>query len=283
MGRPLYSRAFKSTPAVRDPEPPIYERWSLLNAFDPDSDEFFDNENAVYEDFVDPVTPVNPPTVEDVVVEEEEEEERDMLVVRMGIPVRNASPIMSESSLSDDEVESPLAAGAEDPAHLVVDAFHDVRQMHNGYAPLDIVDSGVRIGFARRAAEETRTGSHMSELRLSYSRRFTPVLARRMAPYPQRDESLVVPTPSAPIPVPSTPRRSADRVVPSPSTPPYHTPAAQISMSPPPASTPRLYSWARNPSHSASPSSSGPFTNLHARTSYTHLSPALIRIRDVTV
>ncbi|KAF8448911.1 hypothetical protein L210DRAFT_3312167, partial [Boletus edulis BED1] len=111
MGRPLYSRTFITTPAVRDPEPPSCERWSYLNAFDPDSDEFFDNENAVYEDFIDPGMPVN---LEDEEEMEgiEEEEERDMLVVRMG----NVSPITSESSLSDDE--SPLS-DAEDPAHLV--------------------------------------------------------------------------------------------------------------------------------------------------------------------
>lgn len=111
MGRPLYSNAFRSTPAVRDPESPRCEKWSYLNAFDPDSDEFFDDENAVYEDFIGPVTSVNPE--EDEEEEEELEEERDMLVVRMG----NASPITSESSLSDSE--SPLAVGAEDPAHLV--------------------------------------------------------------------------------------------------------------------------------------------------------------------
>ncbi|KIJ65539.1 hypothetical protein HYDPIDRAFT_68132, partial [Hydnomerulius pinastri MD-312] len=106
MGRPLFSKAFQTTPAVREPEPQCqYEKWSYLNAFDPDSDEFFESEHAVYEDFIDPVGSGNS--------EEEEEEERDMLVVRMG----NASPVSSESVLSDRD--SPMAVGAEDPAHLV--------------------------------------------------------------------------------------------------------------------------------------------------------------------
>ena len=265
MGRPLYSRAFNTTPAVRDPEPPACERWSFLNAFDPDSDEFFDNENAVYEDFIGPVTPVSP--------EEEDEEERDMLVVRMG----NASPIISESSSLSDS-DSPLSVAAENPARLV-DTFRDIRQIEEGDSESALVEPAVQVRLAGR--HSTGTGSLPR-------RGFATMAAVRMShrPYPQRDEILPVPTPSAPIPVPTFSRRSAvadDRVSPSPSTPPRQTPMAHLSMSPPPASTPRLYSWARNPTHAASPSSGGPFTNPHARTSYTHLSPVLIRIRDVTV
>ncbi|KAH0836759.1 hypothetical protein J3R83DRAFT_8507 [Lanmaoa asiatica] len=276
MGRPLYSSAFKTTPAVRDPEPPSFEKWSYLNAFDPDSDEFFDNENAVYEDFIVPVTAVNPE-------EEEEEDERDMLVVRMG----NASPITSESSLSDSE--SPLAVGAEDRAHLVVDAFHDIRQIEEAESAL--VEPAVRVRLATRAPPgQARWVSQTTDSpngRLHPRRGFATTAAIRnvsYVPYPQRFGSLPVPAPSAPIPVPAVSRRSVtvdERALPSPSTPPRQT--THIPMSPPPTSTPRLYSWARNPSHTASPSSGGPFTNPHARTSYAHLSPALVRIRDVTV
>ncbi|OCH91517.1 hypothetical protein OBBRIDRAFT_792229 [Obba rivulosa] len=55
MGRPLFSHQYQ-TPAVRvEPEqPPTYEKWTYWNAFDPDSDEFFESEDAVYEAFVDP-------------------------------------------------------------------------------------------------------------------------------------------------------------------------------------------------------------------------------------
>ena len=278
MGRPLYSRTFTTTPAVRDPEPPSCETWSYLNAFDPDSDDFFDNENAVYEDFVDHVTPLNPVEVDEEDVDEEEA--RDMLVVRMG----NASPISSESSsLSDNE--SPLAVGTEDPAQLVVDAFHGIRQMSDEGES----EPAVRVRLATRSfAGEARWGSQTTEsVRTHPRRQFATRAAFRGGPYrshSHRDESLPVPAPSAPIPVPAVSRRSAavdDRALPSPSTPPRQTP--YFSMSPPPTSTPRLYTWARNPSHSTSPSSGSPFTNPHARTSYTHLSPALIRIRDVTV
>ncbi|PCH36323.1 hypothetical protein WOLCODRAFT_140341 [Wolfiporia cocos MD-104 SS10] len=56
MGRPLFSRSHQ-TPAVRvEPEQPhpTYEKWTYWNAFDPDADEFFENDNAVYEAVVDP-------------------------------------------------------------------------------------------------------------------------------------------------------------------------------------------------------------------------------------
>jgi len=55
MGRPLFSHQYQ-TPAVRvEPEqPPTYEKWTYWNAFDPDSDEFFESEDAVYEAFIDP-------------------------------------------------------------------------------------------------------------------------------------------------------------------------------------------------------------------------------------
>lgn len=278
MGRPLYSRAFIATPAVRDPEQPNYEKWSYLNAFDPDSDEFFDDENTVYEDFVDSIPTVNPEVVEPE--DSDEEEERDMLVVRMG----NISPITSDSSLSDNE--SPLALDVEDSTHLVLDAFHGIREMDE-----EEEEPAVRVRLATRTLPgDMRWGYQTTESTRPLPRR---QLATRAAfrggphrSYSQREVSLAVPAPSAPIPVPTVSRRSPtpdEHVLPSPSTPPRQTPVTHFSMSPPPTSTPRLYTWARSPSHPTSPSSGSPFTNPHARTSYAHLSPALIRIRDVTV
>ncbi|KAL6300907.1 hypothetical protein BKA93DRAFT_752418 [Sparassis latifolia] len=61
MGRPLFSSTH--IPAVRvetehEPEPapahPAYEKWSYWKPFDPDADEFFENDDAVYEAFIDP-------------------------------------------------------------------------------------------------------------------------------------------------------------------------------------------------------------------------------------
>ncbi|KAF9240613.1 hypothetical protein BU15DRAFT_87530 [Melanogaster broomeanus] len=259
MGRPLFSKTFQSAPAVRLPDPPCpYEKWSHLNAFDPDSDEFFDDALAVYEDFIDPGHG------EQMVGEEE----RDMLVVRMG----NASPISSEGSLSDSD--TPMAVGDEDPAHLVVDDFHDLTHMDDSESTL------TDPAPSPSDAMEYRRMSHQRSSSVSVNRGFIS--------YHDYAERLPAPTPSAPIPVPvMRSRRSTsldEHVLPSPSTPHFReTPVAHLSMSPPPSTTPRLYSWGRNPTYSTSPSAGSPFINAHARTSYTHLSPALIRIRDVTV
>ncbi|KAH7890873.1 hypothetical protein F5I97DRAFT_1946996 [Phlebopus sp. FC_14] len=244
MGRPLFSKAFQTAPAVREPQSPQYEKWSYLNAFDPDSDEFFESEQAVYEAFMDPVTSGNS---ED---EEEGDEDRDVLVVRLGYP-------------ASSERDSPMAAGADEPAHLVVDDFHDLRRMEDSEAAL--TDPTVRVRLATRPPPgEIRWANLPSE--------------------GDHDERLATPAPSAPIPVPIVRSRRADEgSALSPSTPPSRQTPAQFSPSPPPTSTPRIYSWAHNPSYSNSPSAGSPFTNPHARTSYAHLSPALIRIRDVVI
>ena len=69
MGRPLFSR--HQTPAVRvEPEQPqpACEKWTYWNAFDPDSEEFFKRDDAVYEAFVadDDTALPRPPTVIEV-------------------------------------------------------------------------------------------------------------------------------------------------------------------------------------------------------------------------
>ncbi|KAI0079385.1 hypothetical protein K474DRAFT_1659199 [Panus rudis PR-1116 ss-1] len=97
MGRPLFSSRpalATASSAVRvEPEPtptpyPTYETWTYWNAFDPDSDEFFEREDAVYEAFVDPSTLPQPNM---------EGGERD----------RSLSPVeASEESSSSSESES---------------------------------------------------------------------------------------------------------------------------------------------------------------------------------
>ncbi|KAF5379296.1 hypothetical protein D9757_007641 [Collybiopsis confluens] len=48
MGRALYSTTY--TPVIREPSPSPYEKWSISNPFDPDSEAFF--ESAQYEAFL---------------------------------------------------------------------------------------------------------------------------------------------------------------------------------------------------------------------------------------
>ena len=64
MGKPLYTSlllARRASEGTVKPQPPkstypVVEKWSRWNVFDPDSDEFFEADNAVYEAFEDPPT-----------------------------------------------------------------------------------------------------------------------------------------------------------------------------------------------------------------------------------
>lgn len=270
MGRPLFSRAFQSSPVVREPTPPCpYEKWSYINAFDPDSDEFFDNEHAVYEDFVDPTDPTTHSEEDE---DDDEEGEGDVLVVRLG--AIDASPASSLSSLSDRP--SPMAVDTEDPTHLVFDDLHDLRETED-------TESGLRWEQVRPHPDSRQRDVLPSVYRASsLSRSRGSTIPRDQIDQVEPSEAIAIPPPSAPIPVPIVRSRrttSIDERTPfSPVTPSRQTPITHIIPSPPPTATPRLYSWAR----SQAPLSPGsPFTNPNARTSYTHLSPTLIRVRDV--
>ena len=250
MGRPLFSKAFQSAPVVREPLSPCpYEKWSYINAFDPDSDDFFDNEHAVYEDFIDPIDTTTQS-------EEDEDEERDVLVVRLGNI--DGSPASSLSSLSDRP--SPMAVDAEDPSHLVFDDVHGLEQ---------------EFGQREPQPDSRQRDALPSVYRSSRPAGFLPRSQIELS------DNIAVPSRSAPIPVPiARSRRSIsvdERTSFSPATPSRQTPLTHVIPSPPPTATPRLYSWART---QAPLSPGSPFTNPTARTSYTHLSPTLIRVRD---
>ncbi|KAI6149534.1 hypothetical protein BKA82DRAFT_872933 [Pisolithus tinctorius] len=271
MGRPLFSKTLRSTPVVREPEDGScpYEKWSYVNAFDPDSDEF--HETAVYEDFVGPAESAH-------LEEDVEEEDRDALVVRLGS--FDSTSTASLSSLSDRA--SPLTAGNGDPANLA-DDFQDLREMENTETALTTSGSRIHLDELRwdpvpSAGDGRLHTASIPSPRTATSSLLTgaPVHRRDHSDRAGRRDTVSIPPRSAPIPVPVLRSRRTvaidDR---TPVTPPRQTP---VALSPPPTVTPRLYSWGRAP---VSPSSGSPFTNPAARTSYTHLSPAIIRLRDV--
>ena len=278
MGRPLYSKAFQTEPVVREPEPSCpYQKWSYINSFDPDSDEFFENDQAVYEAFV-----------EHVAVEQSEDDdgaERDMVVIRMG----NASPISSEDSLSDRD--SPMAVGADDPAQHIARAYR--RQIAEADAPVSLATRDISSQVqGETPAESVMINSSWDDVEYLDSQ---PVSISQvdLASHPPNLESrdeLPLPPTSAPIPVPA-PRyhRSASvEDFPSPSfyhqnspmTPPRYSAFHRFSPSPPPTVSPRIYTWAsrRQPYSSTGTS---PFTSTTARMSQAHLSPAIVRVHGV--
>ncbi|KAF9244278.1 hypothetical protein BU15DRAFT_71841 [Melanogaster broomeanus] len=151
-------------------------------AFDPDSDEFFDDAHAVYENFIDPGHG------EQMVGEEE----KHMLRQRY-----------------------PMAIGNEDPAHLIVDDFHDLTHMDDSESTL------------------TDPAVHRSS---------SAAVNHGFISYHDYAKRLPAPTPSAPIPVPAMRSRHStsldEHVLPSPSTPHFReTPVTHLSMSPPPSTT----------------------------------------------
>lgn len=276
MGRPLYSKAFQTEPVIREPEPPCpYQNWSHINAFDPDSDEFFESDQAVYEAFVDPVAV-------DHSEDEDELEESDMVVIRLDIS--------GEDSLGDRD--SPMAVGADDPAQYIAQAYRRQRAQAETPVPVHLATHSTPDEVQRNTSL-----SHESVV-ISSSQDNVATLDAHPQPVPTiqlhhtshrahlevPDELLPLPSPSAPIPVPGTrPQRSSSVSISSfyhhstPLTPPMrHTPFTRFSPSPSPTVSPRIYTWAsRRQTFSTGTS---PLTNTHARMSHAHISPALVRV-----
>lgn len=284
MGRPLYSKAYQTEPIIREPEAPCsYAKWSYINAFDPDSDEFFENDQAVYEAFVDHVP------VEHSEDEEDTEEDRDMVVIRLDIS--------GEDSFSDRD--SPMAVGADDLAQYIAHAYR--RQTAETEIP-------VRVRLAAHStAGDVQSDAPMSHESIEIDSSRDTVVPLDVPPQPlpvtqlhinasdhahhEPQDELPLPPPSAPIPVPGArtqPSSSVEGLSFSsfyhqhvPLTPPsHHTPFTRFSPSPPPTVSPRIYTWASH-RQTYSPAGTSPLPNTNARMSHAHISPALVRVRDV--
>lgn len=283
MGRPLYSKAFQTEPIIREPEAPLpYEKWSYINAFDPDSDEFFENDQAVYEAFVDHV-PVD--HSED---EEELEEDRETVVIRLDLT--------GEGSLLNRD--SPMAVGGDSLAQYIAQAYR--RQTTEAETP-------VRVRLATHGTH----GEVQSDLPVSHesveidsSRDIMAPLDAHPQPVPATQPhnisnhthheprgELPLPTPSAPIPVPGTYSQHSSpgeglsfssfyHQHLSSTPPPRYTSFSRFSPSPPPTVSPRIYTWASH-RQTYSPAGTSPLPNNNARMSHAHISPALVRVRDV--
>ena len=299
MGRPLFSASY-TTPAVRSepqPAPPtiLFEKWTYWNAFDPDSDEFFDSPDAVYEAFLDPADVQ--PVLEERADSSAEPERLGELIARELAESRSDSSASSEGTISGRG--SPMAVGSDDPASMLVDAYR--------------VDEFEPRRYSQRVTESDFTGRtrHQSD----HAEHQRTREARHIPPYRYADDDVLTTTAldlmnerrvSRVMP-PLSPFRSRGFIPNFPSTRsitppqphdrdqddsyPYIT-HERTNPSPPPSVTPRLYSWsARNPLGRADPGSPsplplqrqrlrpGPLTNPNARMSLAHLSPAPVRVR----
>jgi hypothetical protein len=252
MGRPLFSQTYTTAPIVRtEPEPSVspYQKWTYWNPFDPDSDEFLEND-PVYEAFI--VLPSSPDL----------EPQRDIVLV----PDASDSSPSPEGSVGDRR--SPMAEGSDDPIQMFSDALPD--NMNDYWGPT--------------VARPPMSGFRSFDLR-SYRQRSATITVfppQPPTPPPQNtSDSLPRTSNITPIPIPPRPAISTTPQSGfSPSTPPPQ----MISPSPPPSTSPRILTWTRGPPSSPSPPHpSGPLTNPNARMSLTHITPIVIRVRDVVI
>ena len=263
MGRPLFSS--RPEPAVRvEPEPqhPTIQKWSYWNAFDPDSDEFFENDDAVYEAFIDPADriqiPRDPPvprTVVDVDISSSSEASSSGRGTPMEVEDTEdpeARTRFGRTTTGGIRVRSRTAA-----LDAALDAVPRENPVLRYLSTLDEAPSSPQTEPETREAPEAR-----------------PVIRERVVTYldlPQEQSRTPSPEPDmrALRSFPATPVR--------PSTPPAQmTPL--FAPSPPPSVTPRLYNWSTLTA-SATPHPASPLTNRDARMSVAHiLTPALVPV-----
>ncbi|RPD59016.1 hypothetical protein L227DRAFT_504273 [Lentinus tigrinus ALCF2SS1-6] len=281
MGRPLYSASRQ--PAVRvEPEPqhPAIQKWTYWNAFDPDADEFFENDDAVYEAFINPA-------------------DRIQITADRTIPTVVEVDVSSPSEWSSSGRGTPMGSiNVEIPENEREQQLLNQREMlrASGMRILDdsvprnpVLDAQIEAG--RGLPSDERVQYYMSlvdrmetvraERESRPAAEVRPVVRERVTTYlefPQEDSRTPSPEP-VPVPVPrSLPSMPATPA--RPSTPPAQVTPLFASPSPPPSVTPRLYSWASL--SSAAPVPSSPLTNRGARMSVAHIMPpALISAHRV--
>ncbi|CAL1714270.1 unnamed protein product [Somion occarium] len=262
MGRPLFSSKLTQDPVIHvEPEltpHPTYDTWNV-NAFDPDSDEFFNSDDAVYEAFVDPA-------------------QLPQIDVGVG-PV--IPPELSDDSSSSSESES----GRDTPVDVT----------DNRYTRLGLeVQRAERMRNTRpshypntlRAPRMVRESSETN----AFGRTTLVFHSRLRVPPDNLEDSSVEIDTSAPIPIipPRTspaphpiiddaPLTTPPLVVPGrPSTPPTQSNLFYSTSSSAPSVTPRLYTWnARRNIYSSTP---GPLPNRGARMSVAHITPVVSHV-----
>ncbi|KAI0773330.1 hypothetical protein BD413DRAFT_318219 [Trametes elegans] len=272
MGRPLFS---SRQPAVRvQPEahPPAYEKWTYANAFDPDSDEFFENDDAVYEAFIDPgqqiqlpPSPAPPRTIIHVETGSSSSSSEGTSSGR-GRPMEttDAEVLAREErtgvSRLSDAARLPIPTPRNGSLDAQIDAADGLPAEERVLYYLHLLD--------RMEAERLRRRELANQ-----AQETLPSVRDRIPTYlelPQEE-------PRTPISEP-VPRVSLAQTPPRPSTPPTLSTPRLVSPSPPPSVTPRLYSWTSFATPSVPPPTS-PLTNHGARVSVARIAaPSLVPV-----
>lgn len=312
MGRPLFSH--HQTPAVRvEPEQPqpACEKWTYWNAFDPDSEEFFKRDDAVYEAFVadDGTALPHSPTVIEAPssmssseasssgrASPSEDAGRDLSTEEIDLALRREADLIRLSATREDEIQRRVSEAREafaDSGVPIPDipADADPDSVLRYVRGLDGISRHASTQAVRErvlpppspspsAPREPSTGRSRPTTTTGESTHTETTGERTSAA-----RGITVAAPSTLSATTATQTLSfPDRPITPPaniglltmqllSTPPSRSSALDASPSPPPSVTPRLYSWsARNPAP-ATPVSPGPLRNRDARLSVEHISP----------
>ena len=249
MGRPLYTSlllARHATEKAAQPEPPkptypVVEKWSRWNAFDPDSDEFF--EAAVWEAFL---------SDEEIAAHARAHHHDSTSLVLLGESPQSRSPISEDS-------DRPVVGNdvADIPSDLVMEAGHDLlfgpRSLDEGDPQVDLSSEGQPLGRQPRrratisAWQHPPTGEDSNAAHISVvpteSRVDQPDPSNLVSGLQQLSES-----PRSMIPIDTSPRP----ISPIPNTPArvsgvFGTPPSSgytvTTPSPAPTVTPRVLNW----------------------------------------
>ncbi|KDQ61505.1 hypothetical protein JAAARDRAFT_704834 [Jaapia argillacea MUCL 33604] len=303
------------TPAEPQPLYPSYEKWTHWNAFDPDADEFFERDDAVYEAFVNPgdlQTRRRTSGEGDGMMDDGSDASRS----RSPSPIRRA-PVVIEETISSGSSEGS-DSGRDSPMVGVVgetDAGNIAYPLYYRSTP----DPGLDLAWMeevsrqyRRDTEATsrdrpstppdrgrdrvvlQPGEMVSQYANMYNivSRGTDAESDRRVIRVERERVTTVGSPvrtrtSDITPIPVHVNRSPPIHMYAPHMP--STPPPLIAPSPPPTVTPRLYSWSTPPTIAVPTSptrlihaaNSGPLTNPSARMSLTHITPSRNRVRRV--
>ncbi|EJF57210.1 hypothetical protein BD309DRAFT_456158 [Dichomitus squalens] len=282
MGRPLFSAPRQ--PVVRvEPEPqhPAVEKWTYWNAFDPDSDEFFENDDAVYEAFIDPADRIQLPADRTEPLAEPIDVSSSSEASSSG----RGTPTEAVSDIDSDDLRATMRVNfqnLEETRARIMRAL-DLPLARNSALDAEI-DAGrglpaeERVAYLLSLLERTNSGREPGQEQRGAQLETRPTRERvpTYLDWPPQDE------PRSPSPEPATIVRVSVASPPArPATPPAQIVQATPSFaspSPPPSVTPRLYSWstlsAPGPSVPASP-----LTNRGARMSVAHIvTPSLIPV-----
>ncbi|KZT69344.1 hypothetical protein DAEQUDRAFT_726931 [Daedalea quercina L-15889] len=299
MGRPLFSQ-YHQTPAVRvEPEQPqqAYEKWTISNAFDPDSDEFFERSDAVYEAFVPQDSTALPPPPALIEAPSSsssseasssgrgsptEDAPRDLSTEEIDLALRREAVLIRLSATREDEIQRRVRqareafADSHSPvANSLVDT--DPERILRYIQGLDNISRQNQTA-TQAARERVLPPPSPTTTRDTLPRISEPaadaesgsadppaqggeqVTTARGIPVPVAVPSAVpVSSLSMPRLIPDRPSTppSVPRLSDTPSTPPSRSPAVGAPPSPPPSVTPRLYSWSSRNPVTSTPISPG--------------------------